>query len=202
VTQEVNDNAGNTPKSANDWALLVTSIANNRDEDAFKCLFNYFAPRVKSFMLRSGLREGMADEIAQETLLTVWRKAEQYNGSLAGVSTWIFTIARNKKIDRFRKDSRPLPDANDPTYAFQEEHTPEQKITLAMDTDRLYSALKKLPADQRDVLVLSFIKDNPHREIADILDIPLGTVKSRIRLGLARLKTLVEHAEGITDEQD
>jgi RNA polymerase sigma-70 factor (ECF subfamily) len=196
VTREINDNAGDAPKNAIDWALLVTAIAETSDEDAFKCLFNYFAPRVKSFMLRSGLKEGAADEIAQETLLTVWRKAGQYNGSLAGVSTWIFTIARNKKIDKFRKDSRPLPDVNDPSFSFQEEVSPEDTTSLSMESDLLYDALEVLPDDQRQVLVLSFIHDNPHREIANILGIPLGTVKSRIRLGLARLKTLIEDSDG------
>ena len=187
-----NDNMQDNARSAKDWAILVESIASTSDAHAFKILFNYFAPRVKSFMLRSGLSEGAAEEVAQETLLTVWRKAEQYNSDLAAVSTWIFTIARNKKIDKFRKDARPLPDVNDPSFSLQEEISPEEFTSQSLDSDRLYEALETLPEDQKQVLVLSFIKDNPHREIAETLEIPLGTVKSRIRLGLARLKLSIE----------
>jgi RNA polymerase sigma-70 factor (ECF subfamily) len=196
VTLENNDNA-KTPISDKDkWALLVADIAERNDRDAFKCLYNYFAPRVKSFMLRSGLKEGAAEEIAQETLLTVWRKSAQFNGQLAGVSTWIFTIARNKKIDKFRKDSKPLPDANDPSFGTQEEMTPEQQFSQSMHAEKLNKALALLPADQRAVLIASFIQDNPHKDIAKELDIPLGTVKSRIRLGLTKLRSLMGEFEG------
>lgn len=186
-----NDNVESAPRSANDWALLVQAIAIHSDANAFKTLFNHFAPRLKSFMLRSGLSEGAAEEIAQETLMTVWRKAEQYNRDVAAVSTWIFTIARNKKIDKFRKDARPLPDVNDPSFTMQEDDSPEETTAQSINADKLYEALEALPDDQKQVLVLSFIKDNPHREIADALDIPLGTVKSRIRLGLTRLRSAI-----------
>jgi len=189
VRVQENDNVVNAQRSANDWAILVSSIARHSDANAFKSLFNHFAPRIKSFMLRSGLSESGAEEIAQETLMTVWRKAEQYNKDKATVSTWIFTIARNKKIDKFRKDSRPLPDVNDPSFSMQSEECPEETTAHSLNADKLYEALETLPDDQKEVLVLSFIKDNPHREIADTLNIPLGTVKSRIRLGLTRLKT-------------
>jgi RNA polymerase sigma-70 factor (ECF subfamily) len=194
VRVQNNDNVESAPRSANDWALLVDVIAKHSDANAFKSLFNHFAPRVKSFMLRSGLSEGAAEEIAQETLMTVWRKAEQYNREKAAVSTWVFTIARNKKIDKFRKDSRPLPDVNDPSFSMQDEVCPEDATDQSLNADKLYEALEALPEDQKQVLVMSFIKDNPHREIAEALDIPLGTVKSRIRLGLTRLRAVIgEH---------
>lgn len=192
VHKQKNDNVEGAPRSGKDWALLVSSIAATANANAFKSLFNHFAPRVKSFMLRSGLSEGAAEEIAQETLMTVWRKAEQYNADKAAVSTWIFTIARNKKIDKFRKDSRPLPDVNDPSFSMYEAACPEEATEQSLNADLLYEALETLPDDQKEVLVLSFIKDNPHREIAEQLNIPLGTVKSRIRLGLSRLRDRIE----------
>jgi len=187
-----NDNMDKGSRSAGDWAQLVSAIAETGDHHAFKTLYNYFAPRVKSFMLKSGLSEGAAEEISQETLLTVWRKAGQYKPSMAAVSTWIFTIARNKKIDKFRKDSRPLPDANDPTYGPQEEASPEQSTFQAMDADRLYEVMSELPEEQKQVLVMSFIHENPQSEISTKLGLPLGTVKSRIRLGLGRLRHLMD----------
>lgn len=192
MRKQKNDNVEGASRSGADWALLVCAIASKSDANAFKSLFNHFAPRVKSFMLRSGLSPDAAEEIAQETLMTVWRKAEQYNSDMAAVSTWIFTIARNKKIDKFRKDSRPLPDVNDPSFAMVEAACPEDATDQSLNADKLYEALETLPEDQKQVLVLSFIKDNPHREIAEQLDIPLGTVKSRIRLGLSRLRDRIE----------
>ena len=171
------------------WADQVIAIAQAADREAFKEVFNHFAPRVKSFMLRSGLSDSAADEIAQETLMTVWRKAGQYKPEKAAVSTWIFTIARNNKIDKFRRDSRPLPDVNDPTFSGQSDQSPEQTTWNNMSADNVHIALDALPKEQRDVLYLAFIEDNPHRKVAEQLGIPLGTVKSRIRLGLQRLRT-------------
>lgn len=196
VTLENNDNTGGLVESRDHWALLVKQISDDADRDAFKCLYNYFAPRVKSFMLRSGLKEDAAEEIAQETLLTVWRKSAQFNRDLASVSTWIFTIARNKKIDKFRRDSKPLPDVEDPTYPIAEEKSPEHNVEHALNAEKLHRALKTLPDDQREVLVLSFLQNSPHKDIAHTLNIPLGTVKSRIRLGLSRLRSLVDDGNG------
>jgi len=188
--------ANGVKRRGGEWAARVVAIAETQDRDAFKLLFDHFAPRVKSFMLRSGLSESAADEIAQETLLTVWRKAAQYKPDKAAVSTWIFTIARNNKIDKFRKDSRPLPDVNDPSFSGEGEKTPEQVTWSNMSADNVHQALGALPKEQRDVLYLAFIEENPHRKVADELGIPLGTVKSRIRLGLDRLRTILNDHRG------
>jgi len=178
------------------WAGLVVDIAERQDRDAFQALYDFYAPRVKSFTMRSGLNEHMAEEIAQEALLTVWRKAEKYNPTIASVSTWIFTIARNKKIDRLRKDSRPLPDANDPTFLGEGEASPETTAWHSINAQKVHAALRELPDEQAQVLTLAFIEENPHGAISETLGIPLGTVKSRIRLGLEKLKTHLADQRG------
>lgn len=181
---------------ASDWAALMLDIAERRDKIAFQSIFDYYAPRVKSFIMRSGIPEITAEEVAQETLLMVWRKADKFNPALASASTWIFTIARNKKIDRLRKDARPLPDANDPTFAGPGVDTPETTAWHSINAEKIHAALAKLPEDQRKVLTLAFIEENPHAAVADMLGIPLGTVKSRIRLGLEKLRTLLAEQRG------
>lgn len=183
-------------KDAAYWASLMLGIAENRDRDAFQALFDYYAPRVKSFIMRSGIPENTAEEVAQETLLTVWRKADKYNPALASASTWIFTIARNKKIDRLRKDARPLPDANDPTFAGPAPDTPENTAWHSINAEKIHAALARLPDEQRQVLILAFIEENPHVVVSEMLGIPLGTVKSRIRLGLKKLRALMADQRG------
>lgn len=183
-------------RTAADWASLMLDVAERRDKDAFQSLFDYYAPRVKSFTMRSGIKDTIAEEVAQETLLTVWRKAEKYNPALASPSTWIFTIARNKKIDRLRKDARPLPDANDPTFAGPDAQTPEMSAWHSINAEKIHSALSQLPEEQRKVLTLAFIEENPHAAVSEMLGIPLGTVKSRIRLGLGKLRTLLADQRG------
>jgi len=194
ATSATHINAKN--RSADDWASLMLSIAQKKDRDAFQTIFDYYAPRVKSFTLRSGIAEITAEEIAQETLLTVWRKADKFNPALASVSTWIFTIARNKKIDRLRKDSRPLPDANDPSFAGFGVETPETTAWHSINAKKVHCALAQLPEEQRKVLTLSFIEENSHAAVAEMLGIPLGTVKSRIRLGIEKLRTLLADQRG------
>lgn len=178
------------------WAKLVVQIAESSDRRAFQTVYDYYGPRVKSFTMRSGISPDIAEEISQETMMMVWRKADKYNPSLASVSTWIFTIARNKKIDRFRKDSKPLPDANDPTFAGEAEISPEESTWHSINADKVHEALRKLPEDQRQVLSMAFLEDNPHQKISDKLNLPLGTVKSRIRLGMAKLRTLLAEQRG------
>ena len=183
-------------KASDDWPTLVSAIASTQDRAAFRLIFDYYGPRVKSFMLRSGCSESLADEIAQETLLTVWHKAALYHPKRSAVSTWIFTIARNKKIDRFRKDSRPLPDVNDPSFQNNTDLSPETSAWHSESSQNIQKAFTELPEDQREVLKLAFLEENSHSKIAEILDVPLGTVKSRIRLGLERLRALLKDHRG------
>lgn len=198
VRQAMASRSNNTSKNRDSkyWASLMLDIAERQDRAAFQSLFDYYAPRVKSFTMRSGISEIIAEDVAQETMLTVWRKADKYNPALASASTWIFTIARNKKIDRLRKDSRPLPDANDPTFAGPGVETPEMTAWHSINAEKIQNALSKLPEDQRKVLVLAFLKENPHAAVAEMLGLPLGTVKSRIRLGLEKLRALLAEQRG------
>jgi RNA polymerase sigma-70 factor (ECF subfamily) len=170
---------------------MIVAVAADRDRAAFTALFDHFAPRVKTYLMRAGADAAQADELAQETLLTVWRKAGSFDAGRATAATWIFTIARNLRIDRFRKEWRDvsggdaIPDSVDETAA------PEATLSDAERGERVRAALRQLPPEQVKVIELSFFDEKPHAEIAKALGIPLGTVKSRIRIAMNRLRELV-----------
>lgn len=170
------------------------AIAAQRDRDAFARLFIYFAPRIKTYMRRCGASDGEAEELAQEALLMVWRKAHLFNPASAGASTWIFTIARNLRIDASRRaargSARTLTDA-EAEFALDDSPLPDQVVSTSQGENRIRRALAMLSADQQRVVELSFFEDIAHAEIADTLGIPLGTVKSRLRLAMARLRDLL-----------
>lgn len=171
---------------------LVLRIAANRDRDAFGELFRVVVPRVKALLMRLGTSPELAEEIAQETMLMVWRKASYFDMARASASTWIFTIARNLRIDAQRRKANrhePLPDM---TEVASEAPTPEEEILAASRERRVAFALSALSPEQAEIVRLSFFSDVPHSEIARKLGIPLGTVKSRARLALARLRKLLE----------
>jgi RNA polymerase sigma-70 factor, ECF subfamily len=177
-----------------DWAGLIASIAASRDRVAFAALFQFFAPRIKSFMLRSGASEASAEELAQETMLAVWRKANLFDPASAGASAWIFTIARNLRIDAHRREQRggtgePLD--IDAEFQVDEAPQPDSQLAAAQSEARVRSALTQLSPDQLRVVELSFYEEKAHAEIAKLLDIPLGTVKSRLRLAMTRLRALL-----------
>jgi RNA polymerase sigma-70 factor (ECF subfamily) len=168
---------------------LILAIAERADRAAFATLFERFAPRVKSYLMRLGAEAPAAEELAQETLLAVWRKAAQFDPARAGAATWIFTIARNLRIDAIRRE-RPAP-AADPG-ALQAEPGAEVLALAAEREGRVRMALNVLSPEQAEVVRLSFFCDEPHPAIAERLGLPLGTVKSRLRLALARLRALLE----------
>lgn len=165
-------------------------VAEHRDRSAFICLFEYFAPRIKSFLLKSGMSGDQAEDLAQDTMLTVWRRAESYKPNMASVSTWIFTIARNRRIDILRKISFPTYDPADPIMEnlVADNVQPIEHLNLAQEKNMLTEAFQILPEEQAELIQKSFFEDKTHQVIADELKIPLGTVKSRIRLGLERLR--------------
>jgi RNA polymerase sigma-70 factor, ECF subfamily len=173
--------------SADDVALLL-AIAGRRDRDAFVVLFGRFAPRLKSWFRRSGSTSEQAEDLAQETMLAVWRKADSFDPTRAGASTWIFTIARNQRIDAMRRMPRQALDAEDPSLAPQAPAAPDAVLATAQRESRLRAALSALPDDQAEVIRLSFFEDRPHADIERVLSIPLGTVKSRLRLAMNRLR--------------
>lgn len=174
-----------TPEAIEMDALL-RRVALERDRAAFAVLFGHFAPRVKAYLMRLGAPAAQAEDLAQEALLALWRKAHLFDAAKASAATWVFTIARNLRIDALRREKRPGLDPED----FQPDAPPDADdvMALADEEERLRAALKHLPPDQIAVIELSFFADKPHSQIASELDIPLGTVKSRLRLAMARLR--------------
>jgi RNA polymerase sigma factor (sigma-70 family) len=173
-------------KNINVWAEFIRKIEINKDVSAFEEIFNHFAPRVKAFLMKSGADPQMAEECTQEVLATVWRKAHLFDPSRAGASTWIFTIARNKKIDAIRKQNRPEPEQLYP----EQDYEPDQEavVELQQETERLVTALGELPEKQRILVEKAYLGELSHSEIAEITGLPLGTIKSRIRLALEKLR--------------
>jgi RNA polymerase sigma-70 factor (ECF subfamily) len=170
-----------------DYAALLQAIARRRDRAAFAALFRIFAPRVKAWMIRGGATDTVAEELAQETLLAVWQKADQFDPGRAGVATWIFTIARNQRIDALRRERHPgtlLPGPDGPA----EPVPPESVVATAELEARIRAALASLPPDQAAVIRKAYFEDKAHAEIERELRIPLGTVKSRLRLAIGRLR--------------
>jgi RNA polymerase sigma-70 factor (ECF subfamily) len=172
------------------FAEMIRAIATRGDKTAFAGLFGHFAPRVKSYMMRLGAPPEQAEELAQETLLSVWRKAGAFDPAKAAPSTWIFAIARNLRIDASRHDRRSEP-IEDPSEAPVAEPTPDALVANAEAEVRIREALAGLPPEQAEVVRLSFFSDKPHSEIAEALALPLGTVKSRLRLAVGRLRELL-----------
>jgi len=170
---------------------LILKIAAHGDRAAFTALFMQFAPRVKAYLSRRGLDGTQAEELAQEALLTVWRKAAQFDPARASAAAWIFTIARNLRIDAARRAqfSQRGPDPTDEPLA-----APTADVILAAEHRgaRVGAALAALPAEQLEVIRLAFFDDRPHADIERVLGIPLGTVKSRLRLAMSRLRKLLE----------
>jgi len=177
-----------------DFSKLLSNIGLNQDKDAFASIFEHFAPRVKSYMVKSGCVDEMAEELAQQTLLQVWRKSQLYDSQKAAASTWIFRIARNIRIDMLRKQKHFFEDDFDLASVEDDQENIEFKIDKEQTNQRVNLALSSLPTDQAQIIHLSFYDGLSHSEIAEKLKIPLGTVKSRIRLAFARLRNS-EHLE-------
>ena len=169
-----------------DYAALMASVAQESDEAAFEVLFDHFAPRIKAFLMKSGARPAEAEDCAQDVMATVWRKAHLFDANRATVSTWIFTIARNRRIDLLRRDKRAEPE--DLPWGPEPEPDQADALALQQDTDRLGQALLALPEAQRDLIQRAYFGDLSHGEIAQITGLPLGTIKSRIRLALEKLR--------------
>lgn len=172
-------------------AARVRAVARSRDQAAFAELFRFYAPRIKSYLRRLGAEDGVAEDLAQETMLAVWSKAALFDPDRAAVSTWIFAIARNLRIDRLRQERRPEIDPDDPALAADPAPPADEALDSGRRERRVRDALTHLPPDQARVVALSFFEEVPHAEIASRLDLPLGTVKSRLRLAMGRIKALL-----------
>jgi RNA polymerase sigma-70 factor (ECF subfamily) len=177
----------------------LVAIGRNRDEAAFADVYSYYAGRVKSFLMGKGMGEEIAEELTQEIMLTVWRRAESYDPKKAAASTWLFTIARNRRIDYLRGNSRIEVELDDEMLDVETTDTdPQAKFVADEQVARqLERALEKLPQEQRQVMHLSYFRGQSHGAIAKWLDLPIGTVKSRIRLAMQAVRSSLE-SEGET----
>lgn len=174
------------------FRALIGQVAENQDRQAFARLFDHFAPRLKSFMMRKNTSAELAEDLVQDAMIAVWNKARLYDPAKGSVTTWVFTIARNLRIDRIRRDVHmPLTELGD--YDEPSEAPEGEELLGRKQEDGLVAkALLNIPEEQRQVLVLSFVDDLPQSEIAAKLAIPLGTVKSRMRLAYGHLRRILE----------
>ena len=168
------------------WTAEIAAIAERQDQKAFATLFEYFAPRVKAFLIKSGASPDIAEDCAQDVMATLWRKAAMFDPAKASVSTWVFTIARNRHIDLIRKARRPEPEEVD--WTPQDQPDQADVLALSQETDQLGQALAALPEKQRKLIERAYFGELSHSEIAAETGLPLGTIKSRIRLALERLR--------------
>jgi len=175
------------PEPQPGFEALLEQVGEKQDREAFASLFNYFAPRVKSYMLKNGLAEAAAEEIVQNTFVTVWEKAAGYDPKKAAASTWIFTIARNKRIDALRKDKNLEINSDSPSIA-NAFYDAEEAYADRQDVEKLNGAIAALPPEQARLVRMAFFDDKSHSDISKETKLPLGTVKSRLRLALEKLR--------------
>ncbi|HTM76866.1 MAG TPA: sigma-70 family RNA polymerase sigma factor [Devosia sp.] len=165
---------------------LLLQVGRAGDVDAFETLFRHFGPRIKAYMAKADHRR--AEELMQETMMTVWRKASLFDASRGVAASWIFTIARNQRIDALRRDRRAEIDPDDPALVPETPVAADQALDNHQNAQLMRAALAELPSEQLEVLELAFYQERSQSEIATQLALPLGTVKSRMRLGFAKLR--------------
>lgn len=178
-------------KQISQQTIWMIAVRDTRDRAAFASLFDYFAPRLKGFIMRTGTGSGQAEEIVQEVMLTVWNKSHLFDPGRAQVSSWIYQIARNRQIDKIRKENRALPEE----LQVEDETEPDagQVLGLQQEADRLKAAIRNLKPEQREMIEKAYLGELTHQEIKQQTGLPLGTIKSRIRLGLERLRHELKH---------
>jgi RNA polymerase sigma-70 factor (ECF subfamily) len=169
-----------------EWADLMLRVRDGQDRAAFAALFRHFAPRVKGFLIKSGAGAALAEDCAQEVMAVLWQKAHLFDPARAAVSTWVFTIARNRRIDALRRSRRPEPE--DLPWGPEPEADQAEALAAQEDSERLGAALARLPDKQRVLIEQAYCGDTSHSELAAETGLPLGTIKSRIRLALDRLR--------------
>ena len=176
-------------------ADLLRRIAERADPAAFRELYEAYGPRVKAYMMRQGADAGTAEDLAQETLLTVWRKAALYAGDRGSMTTWVFAIARNLRIDRLRREVpwQELPEGR--LTEASSEPLPDEAMAEKERQERVQAALAELPPEQKDVVILAYLEGLSHSEIAERLGLPLGTVKSRMRIAYQKIRQGLESLE-------
>lgn len=179
-------------KRAMTMAQLLQAVAAYQDIEAYERVFQFYAPRVKAYMLKLAADNQQAEELMQETMITVWNKAARFDPAKGAPSTWIFTIARNLRIDAVRREKRPQFDPEDPAFVPDAVPLADEEMVGRQASDALHKAIAALPEEQSRLLKLSFFEDYSQSAIATELNIPLGTVKSRMRLAFTRLRTALQ----------
>lgn len=176
--------------SRDNWSQLLIQVGTERDKEAFALLFGHFAPLIKGFLMKgSSLGPERAEELAQETMIKVWRKADSYNVSKSSASTWIYTIARNCRIDWLRREAKTKRDIDaEDIYEAVEENPSFTSLVQVRNREKVRENLAYLPPEQLEVVSKIYFEGKSHSEVAGELELPLGTVKSRIRLALNRLQ--------------
>ena len=177
-----------------DW---LEAVARDRDQTAFAALFDHFGPRIKAYLLRLGADEAMAEEVAQDVMVTLWRKADLFDRSKSSAATWLFRIARNRRIDVLRR--RRAVNVDTETLVIEDETLPDPNETLDEERrqGRIREALAQLPLEQLQLVELAFFTELSHSQIAEETGLPLGTVKSRIRLAFGRLRRILDEDDAV-----
>jgi len=188
------DPASPEPLSPSRLADLVERVATERDRAAFLELFDHYAPRLKGFYRRRGMADAQAEDLVQDVMVSLWQRAGQYDRRQAGVSTWVFTIARNRQIDVLRRERRLELDADEPALEPSEDPEPGAAYDAEQAAERVRAAMAALPQEQAELVRISFYEEASHSAIAERLGLPLGTVKSRLRLALQKLRTALNES--------
>jgi RNA polymerase sigma factor (sigma-70 family) len=185
--------------SADHWALLMRAVAERRDRAAFTEIFDHYTPRLEAYLHRLGLDTGLAEEIAQDVMVTLWRKAELFDSQKSSLATWLYRIARNRRIDLARRSRTDYVDPQSPAILdIAEDRRFDTEIDGQQRDDIVRGLIVDLPVEQRDLVRLAFYEGLSHSQIAERTGVPLGTVKSRLRLAFTRLRRALE-AGGIED---
>lgn len=183
-------NPADTRREHGAW---MRAVADHGDRVAFRRLYDHYAPRMKSYLIRSGSSADLAEELVQDCMATIWRKAGSFDPDQASVSTWMFTIVRNRRIDYFRRGrGAQALDADDPMLLPEAAPLADSVVSAAEDAARIARVIAELPPEQAEMLRLAYYEDMAHSEIAAETQLPLGTVKSRLRLALARMRKALE----------
>ena len=175
-------------------ADCIEAVAARQDRAAFATVYDYFAPRLKGYLMRLGAADGLAEELSQEVMITVWRKAHQFDRRQSSVATWLYTIARNRRIDVLRREKFPDYDPDDPLLLPAAEVQPDAAVEAGQREALVRAALESLPEEQAELVHLAFFRGWTHSEIAEQRNLPLGTVKSRLRLAFRKLKAGLDGA--------
>ena len=179
------------------WTARLELVARDRDRQAFSELFRHFAPQLKAFALASpGMSSNaLAEELVQDVMLKVWNRATTFDPTKAGASTWIYALARNCRIDLLRRKFRVQEevDVDELWDLGTDPEEPERDVDRRRFEVEVRESLRALPEEQRQIIAKCYMEGKSHSEVAEELDLPLGTVKSRIRLAMSKLKLMLEH---------